>query len=205
MEEGKWRDGLESYRWATRSGTVRCTTTFENISLDPARPASWVKLLYVQRLLMDSMCQWVFFLDADALITNMSVSMESIVEGRSEDIFYTTDPYAYANGGVFIMRRTPYVLTYLTRIYSEVSFINHAWWEQAAIQHILRKNDTRDEGRVARLPQRIMNSFWPLAIERDDVGWRKGDFIVHFASKRSPKEHWNVTEFIDSHKEDILF
>jgi len=177
----------------------------ETISLDPERPASWVKLLYVQRLLMDPMCEWVFFMDADALITNMSVTMESIVAGRSEDIFYTKDLAAYANGGVFIMRRTPYVLTFITRVYAEVAFLNHVWWEQAAIQNILLKNDSRDLGRVARLPQRTMNSFWPLAKERSDVGWRKGDFMVHFAGRRSEKEPWNVTEFIDAHKEDILF
>jgi len=83
-----------------------------NSSLDPERAAPWVKLLHVQRLLMDPICQWVFFMDADSLITNASVSLESIVEGRTEDIFFTKDPVAVANSGVFIMRRTPYVLTF---------------------------------------------------------------------------------------------
>ena len=183
----------------------------EDTSLDPERAASWVKLLHVQRRLMDPGCQWVFFMDADTLITNANVSLESIVEGRSEDIFFAKDSIAVVNGGVFITRRTPYVVTFLTRVYSQTYFINHGWWEQAAIQYIINSKDPRDEGRIAILPQRTMNSFWPLPgwfpsneERRAEIFWQRGDFMVHFASRPNPKEHWNVTEFILSYQEDIL-
>jgi len=51
------------------------------------------------------------------LITNANVTLEAIGEGRSEDIF-AKGSIAVVNG--FITRRTPYVVTFLPRVYSEL-------------------------------------------------------------------------------------
>jgi galactosyl transferase GMA12/MNN10 family len=48
-------------------------------SLDTTRPPSWSKTRAVKRLLLEEKCEWVFWMDADTVIMNSSISLESFL------------------------------------------------------------------------------------------------------------------------------
>ena len=178
-------------------------------TLDESRSASWVKLLHVQQQLLNPACDWLFFMDADTLITNRSVTLESIIgANRKEDVIYPSDPSASANGGIFLIKRSPYSITYLTRVYGHTEFLNSGWWEQSAIQKMLGPEmSPQDKGRIAIIPQRKMNSFWGLCSEQPACKWHRGDFVAHFAGRPVPRQpqQWNVTQFIEQNRDLVFF
>jgi hypothetical protein len=90
-------------------------------TLDPSRPSAWTKLKAMSLLL--SFTEIVVAMEADAIIRNITVRIESILELEGynmvdKDVMYTndyqqgreSDPSAksFINTGVYIMRNTPW-------------------------------------------------------------------------------------------------
>jgi hypothetical protein len=139
-------------------------------SLDPARPASWSKLLLVERYLATNPgCTWLMWIDADAVIANPRQRLEDLIDDDI-DFLAAEDVLGYAiNAGVFLVRNCPATLEMLRRAYAKVQYTHHPCWEQLALAEALRECDTV---RSRVVPRRLLN-----ALPRE---YRQGDFIVHF-------------------------
>lgn len=130
-----------------------------------ARPASWSKILLVRREL--EAADWVLWTDADAMIVNPAVRLESLADPDAD--FVIAKDRNGINAGVFLLRSCPAAFKFLDRVWSETSFIDHYWWEQAAIMYVL---DTGAHGlRVKHPPKGAMNAY--------PEDYRPGDFIIH--------------------------
>ena len=90
-------------------------------SLDPSRPSAWTKLKAMSLLL--SFADLVVAMEADAIIRNNTIRIESLLEleeydVEDKDVIYTNDyqqeresdvtAKSYINTGVYIMRNTPW-------------------------------------------------------------------------------------------------
>jgi hypothetical protein len=141
-------------------------------TMDPARPPAWSKLVLIQRYLArNPSCEWLLWIDADALITNPAIRVESLASEGVDFLVAEDCPPSPINTGVFLVRNCPAALDLLRRAYAKVQYIHHPWWEQPAVAEALRESGARLRSRV--VSRRLFNSF---AGEHQE-----GDFILHFA------------------------
>jgi hypothetical protein len=154
-------------------------------ALDPTRPLPWQKILAIKDVL--SKYDWVFWADADAIIMNKDVTLESFIDAHENASFILTYDYYSncVNTGHFLLKNCEWSFAFLDEVYSRTEFINHSYWEQGAVIQIL-KEAKNTEPYVKVLHQRTMNSFPPEASgHTEDSRYQSGDFIVHFAGVRS--------------------
>ena len=81
------------------------------------RPPSWSKILAVKHYLKDH--DWVMWLDADTIVTNPDIRLESLVPRSTNgpDFVITVDGGGY-NAGIWLLRRSDWAYTFLDR-----------WWD----------------------------------------------------------------------------
>lgn len=141
------------------------------------RPPSWGKVKALIRILNEQPdVEYLFWIDADALITNPFFRLETLCEKLDKSkrtMFVTVDGGGNINLGVFLMKRTPHALLILEGLWKQEQFINHCWWEGGAIfalyPHIF-------QAMLVTRENRLFNSY--LTGEQP---WGFGDFVLHFA------------------------
>lgn len=86
------------------------------------RPASWSKILAVKHYLKDR--DWVMWLDADTIITNPDIRLESLLprSASGPDFVITVDSGGY-NAGIWLLRRSEWSEAFLDRWWSMTQFI----------------------------------------------------------------------------------
>ena len=141
-------------------------------ALDGDRPPSWSKLLLVERYLLEHPeCQWILWIDADALITNPTRRIESLLDNDTDFLAAEDLAPSPMNMGVFLARNCPSVLDLLRRAYRKVQYLNHPWWEQPAVVEAL--GESGKELRTRIVPRRLFNLF--------PGEHQSGNFVLHFA------------------------
>lgn len=143
---------------------------------DPARPASWSKLLFLKDTLRTY--QWVFWTDADVAITNPGVELErfvregDIVMGHHHDC---KGGYAL-NMGVFMLRGGEFSDWLFQALWNAKHCIHHHWWEQKAFIELADKGMLGHHLRVVRVREQDPDN--PGFNMTHDT-WKPGDFILH--------------------------
>jgi hypothetical protein len=142
--------------------------------LDTNRPPSWSKILLInQAFAADPPCEWAMWVDADALILRHEIPLTEFLDDSADLIVGEDSPYSLLNMGVFFVRNCPAVAMLFRRAYAKTEYIDHPWWEQAAVIEAIR------EGvpglRVKIVPRRLFNG------HPDE--FREGDFAIHFAGR----------------------
>ena len=140
--------------------------------IDESRPPAWSKLVLVERYLSrNPSCEWIMWIDADAVVTNPAIRVEDLVDGDADFLVAEDCPPSPINTGVFLARNCPAVLDLLLRAYAKVQYLHHPWWEQPALGEALREGDGALRSRI--VPRQRFNSF--------PGEHREGDFVVHYA------------------------
>ncbi|KAL3687978.1 hypothetical protein R1sor_014287 [Riccia sorocarpa] len=170
-------------------------------SLDVSRPPAWTKVKATALLL--SFAETVMHIEADALITNHSISIESIINNpeynvSGKDAIYTNDfkqsrDFDVQDGRMFIssanyiMRSTPWskaLLEAQDKFYRESALFNK-YEEQDALNLYRMKHFEDYIQHVGVVPFRYMNS--PCS-EKYNL-YEPGDFIAHFVGGTSPEKY----------------
>lgn len=100
---------------------------------DPSRPLSWSKVPLLRRLLGEyDVAVWV---DADAIFLDTS---RDIADELEDDRFLYLCMHRYegqdaANCGILMLRSCDEALALLDDVWAMTEFVDHPWWEQAAI------------------------------------------------------------------------
>jgi hypothetical protein len=102
------------------------------------RPSSWGKVPFLQRLL--HVCDFVLWVDADALILDARIDVETIIPEDAFQAFaietcwpgWGTSPCC----GVWACRAGERVQRFLAEVWGQYDLINHQWWEQAAVMRL---------------------------------------------------------------------
>jgi mannan polymerase II complex MNN10 subunit len=161
-------------------------------TLDGSRHPAWSKLKLIERHLNDY--QWVFWTDADSLVMNMDVRLETLVDQNCWLVI--SKDCNGVNSGQFLIRSCPESREFLQQCYAMEQFIDHPWWEQAAIQHYLNTHPSCLQC-VKVVPQRRINSYPPsIAGAARDSCYRRGDFVIHFPGARGENLAALIHEYV---------
>jgi len=152
--------------------------------LDSARPAPWSKVLAILEVLRTYQCDWVFWTDADAIITNPEIPVDGIIDSDS-DLILSKDVNGL-NNGVFLIRNCAAAISFLEEVYAQTQFIDDPTWEQAAVKHVLR-NGMAPSLRVKFVPQRRFNSYLSGLSGGycPEAEYQFGDFVLHLPSVKN--------------------
>lgn len=169
--------------YASTHGYKFCSVSSD---VDPSRPGAWHKVVALLTTL--PLSTWVFIMDADSLILDPSVSLESIISryGSDQDIIFTNDfdlprdvekfdqATVSINTGAMLVRNSAWSVAFWEKIYKDFpEAVQHPWWEQQAALLYRKRNVDDFMKHCVIIPYKVMNSFYPK--------YKDGDFIVHFA------------------------
>ena len=151
-------------------------------SLDHSRPLAWTKIPLLQKHLNDY--DVLFWIDADIMIMNDEWSLDERLLFMSKDMLIAlTDP-TIINSGSFAIRNTKFSHDFLQEIYDQTQFIDHDWWENKALIHLL-ETQTEKRNHVDVIPYQMCPL---LNVFPQETGYtpfyQPGDWLVHFASHK---------------------
>lgn len=99
------------------------------------RPASWEKIPLIQNYLKEY--DIVLWIDSDIVIINDSVDIFNLIQ--DDKIQYMVQHYVMdfvvPNAGMWMLKRE--MLEYLDTIWNNNKYLNHGWWEQAALIELM--------------------------------------------------------------------
>lgn len=127
-----------------------------SISNNYSRPASWYK---VERLLEHTRKGKGFslWLDIDTIIVNSNFKLESlIVENK---FIYISKDINNINAGVLMIKNNDYCNNFFTKVWNSTQYLNHCWWEQAAIIELIEQNYMNIAEHIEYVPQNILNAY----------------------------------------------
>lgn len=157
-------------------------------TLDPKRHPAWSKILAIQRHLASY--NWIFWLDADALIMNHKIKLESLVD-QNYDLIIASDHKFPCNSGSFLIKNSPWSHDFLKLVYSKDQFNKpHCCWEQDAINYLYKNNQEIAKHYKIILPQ-YLNSHPHFSVDilfNSRIKYTRGDFIIHFYGRKYYKE-----------------
>ncbi len=100
---------------------------------EPARPASWSKVpLFLELLRTYDLVLWV---DADAAIVDPTEDIADALDDRQlmAMVAHEYGGQVVPNCGVWVLRRDRSVRRLLEQVWARTEYINHEWWENAAL------------------------------------------------------------------------
>jgi len=170
------------------------TAVVARSSLDLTRHPYWSKIVLVEHYLVHHpSCQWLMWMDADAVITNPAKPLEDFLE-KDTDFIVAEDGVTPINSGVFLMRNCAATIYVLRRAYAKITHITHYLPEQMAISEALLESGKAVATRI--VSRRLLNSF---AHEHQE-----GDFIIHFAAMPNAMKLAGANEAIASTYANVL-
>ncbi|CAM6016362.1 unnamed protein product [Sphagnum balticum] len=179
--------------------------------LDKERPPSWSKILAVRKSLPHY--DWVFWNDADSVVTNPAISLEEIIHSVVGDTepnnmpdFIITKDVTGVNAGMFFFRNSEWSRNFLDLWWNQTAFVQPFGRSKSgdndALKHLLEVMPEHEQNQHVRIPhmQCLFNSnLWKLSwrsgrrlITMTKTIWQgvysKGDFMVHLAGLDDKKK-----------------
>lgn len=162
--------------------------------MDASRPASWSKLLAVLHHLPNY--DWVFWIDADTVITNATIPMEWFIPAGERLDFIATLDSTGINAGVWLVRSSAWATSFLQRWWDSKEFVRAMGdtksGDNDALKHIIATMDELElASHVGIAPQCAFNSYlwrpslrnWLRYLRNPHhvlTGlWQSGDFLMH--------------------------
>lgn len=107
------------------------------------RPPPWNKVLLLHRLMAEGY-DWVIWIDADALIVRQDVAIADCLPDTADLALANHKQVSITmpgvrveldvpNTGVMFVRNSDWSRAYWTRIWEMTQYLEHAWWENAAV------------------------------------------------------------------------
>ena len=139
-------------------------------------------------------------IDADAMITNMDITIESFLED-GKDLFLSEG----LNMGVFIVRKTKWLTNFIEWVLVGI-YIKMYHCEQDAIMDM--KDDFLKQGTTKILPHPCFNSYpsiyypeVPQPVSKEQGNWETGCYVIHTPALSLEKR----CEILNQVKEQIVY
>ena len=178
-------------------------------SLDESRPPAWSKLLYILKALEEGY-DWVYWIDADAIIMNDSIPLTNFLDDRY-DFIICKDAFSWNTGSWFI-KNTEEAKDLLEYTYSKKEFTEVFLWEQGAFMNAafekggrIKVCQQREFNAIAKETQQFFhegNSYdcgvYKFVLDMKEYGkgvYRDGDFVLHFASLNDAGRNMLLEEY----------
>ena len=107
--------------------------------LDASRPPAWDKIIMIRHAL--TLYDTVIWIDADAIICDPTRDIRKALD-PNYSMHLVPHPFkekdrTVVNTGVWVCRKDPIVFKLLDEVWNHTEFIDHKWWEQAALMDLL--------------------------------------------------------------------
>jgi len=155
------------------------------VILDKSRPPAWSKIKLLQLWMLNSNYDWLWWIDSDAVITNLSIKLESIISLATDEFIIISKNPDIINSGSFLIKNSEKSKKFLSDVYNRKDCINHPWWEQQAMIKVLEREEYKNGAKY--ISQHSLNSM-------PDV-WKKEDFIMHMPGKFKTLRLRNIKKF----------
>lgn len=203
--------------------------------LDPRRGSSeslyggglfWQKLIAMRNVMNDTLstgerrCAWAMWLDADAIFSNPSVSLDQVIsklvdnaagiDGKNIDVILSEDVYGPVNSGVFFVRNSNKGRSFIESVIAMYAlYIDEVLPEQTAISAVAFVNRAKRPNEfkmvahpnIFVVPQRSFNSFVADSSRVSSfpsyAAWQLGDFIAHFPGVEAKRRGVLMKEVLD--------
>lgn len=137
--------------------------------LSEGRPASWAKIQLMLELLRQH--DYVLWVDADALVVDLDRDLlAEVADDELHDVWLASHPQqrddaaTVPNAGVFLARSSPFAQLLLEAMWSAEQFVEHNWWENAALIYLL--------GQSLEPPYPVVRSSrWRTRVGQLDLAW----------------------------------
>jgi hypothetical protein len=160
---------------------------------DRSRPIPWSKVKYIEKFLDKSKYDYdyLFVSDADVLITNLDIKLESLVEKmEGKDLMWTYDACEHLNSGNIFLRTDnnesiKWLKEFFTNVWNCEEYIHHIWWENAGMIKIFQTNELQRNHIKTCEEYWLFNSYLfdkdGKSVESSRRLWEEGDFLIHYA------------------------
>ncbi len=113
------------------------------------RPISWHKLQLIESL-FDTGYEFVFWVDADAVFVDFEPDVADLIQPGKHLYFARPkiDGRYFPNMGIFMLRNCDWSRDLIRQLWSLEQYIDHPWWETAAMKHLLYRDTFADHGIV---------------------------------------------------------
>lgn len=115
------------------------------------RPPAWNKILIMQKV-FDLGYDFVFWIDSDAVIVGEDDIRKEIIDEKD---FYLVKHFVKGrdapNTGVVLLRNSKWGRDFLKDVWAQTEFINHRWWENAAINYLLGFSEDIKESKIKQI------------------------------------------------------
>lgn len=144
--------------------------------LAQGRHPAWSKILALLPLLESGRFDWVFWVDADAVILNPTIDIRSLLP-QGKDLLFATD-FNGLCAGVFAARACSWTVDFFRAVWG-AGTLGHDpdgmgdKWEQTTIKHLL-SHFPEHGSHVGFARDTVMNSSWS--------SYRSGHFILHLGA-----------------------
>ncbi|KAF9161287.1 hypothetical protein DFQ26_004688 [Actinomortierella ambigua] len=149
------------------------TTYFEDVVAEGYAPA-WAKIKILNEELERDESDWIFWIDTDAMITNMDIQLERFLDKRYSLVI--TRDHNYLNAGVFFLRVNSWSRKFVRDLLTRMEKVAH---EQSWMIRLLEDPAYESERHVKYLPQCSFNSYWH--VKTLHAMYLPGDFAIHWA------------------------
>jgi hypothetical protein len=151
---------------------------------DESRAFTWSKILFIRNALIE--CDWVWWLDADAAITNQTKTLDDFLRHDVDVIIgEEVNKKLLLNAGSMLIRRCSFSFWLLDEIWKREDLAHKSWHEQSALADLYRAGKCSD--RVRLIPFRELNGYTDWYAEQfgnkivEETQWHVGDFVAHCA------------------------
>lgn len=157
------------------------------------RSASWGKIPLIQGAFQKG-AEFVWWVDADALVVDPSRSIREVIEPGKDCYFVQHDDgrRSNPNAGIMLLRNSPWMMDFLQRVWDLEVYVDHKWWENAAIIHLLSRDSFADEG-ITDDRDRVDDTY----VKWLDPAWNSIPYVQHgrFASPHPIINHYASLPF----------
>jgi len=168
---------------------------------DRHRPVQWSKFNIIQKHLYSY--DWIFWSDADSIILNDTIKLESFIEliPSNKDLLWTIDACNHFNNGhMFIRGKSAWANDFFNRAYCQTQYLYHIWWDNAAMIDLYKTNPT-DYLKIETITTHwLFNAyiFGPNETADDSTVrlYQFGDFLVHFAGVYSLYNIYRMAKYL---------
>ena len=177
------------------------------LTLPPSRMhrhPSWYKIPLVGKLLRLGY-KHVFFIDADAMITNPAISLQAFFDrlAESKKIIHVAEDDDGINMGLFFINNHPDAIRLLDLLWIYNLGSHRVLWEQAAFRDLLDNySQIRNILSLAESPKEF-NSFpkerQAICGTNQTNNWSEGDFVCHFSGLKSPDLEKMIAHYVSTY------
>ena len=141
------------------------------ISDNYLRPAPWAKIEYLLKEIDQRPNYYTLWIDSDAVILNKNIDLWSFV--KPNKFLYLSKDHNNINSGVVLIKNHIEIKNLLLKAWTLTQYLNHEWWEQAALIDLITKNYNGINYYIEYIEPEIFNT---INIEPTDKS-----FIAHLA------------------------